>query len=1214
MSITEINLTTQAQDATLKPSKISTSPADNFVFPNNVTATATLLTPLIATTGATNVIDINNSRLLSGGLFSTDWLNRILYASDGSTQNLTWATPGTVSVNAILDVTGHSIIHVATPVNAGDAASKSYVDSTSQGLAVKSSCTAATTAALPAVTASGHGPGKSLTENANGLLTVDGISTWTDVVHDGGSSNPTAALPASRVLIKNQANPVDNGIYYVQDKGSPSTPFIIIRAPDFDGDGSDDNDVVPGCFTFVGEGTVNASSGWVLTTPATDHVVNITTVVGDGHTVDVTTNAGASVGGSLTQGATTSSVTAVPPYGTTITLTSNSGFTTGNATATPAVIVIDVDSITWSQFSGAGQIIAGNGLTKTGNELDVHPSDTSLTVSVGNINVTRDPAGAVGLTASGLFINTDNRNIGISANTITLLNPIKDTGNVNSVDWQNRRLYDASGNNSVLWASRILPDEAGNLAISYSVSNGRYLADHLALTSINWDARTMYATDGGSIIVNWGTQILNDFVAGNPHLSLDWTNRLLYGSDGATVGLNWNTVGQINLPGSSLIVTKTGGTGILVTAADFTGLTGPNVTVTSGTSGSAGGTTSGGSVTLKSGDGNGASSHLNGASLTLTTGTLLGDTGFATGGSITLTTGNENGGGGGGTLVGGGITLTTGSPGSGGTATGGSITLTASSPATGGNLSLTGTGASHGTITAGGNMAIDGTTFNVDSVNHLVGIGTSTPSSIGGLLTIFGTSAQSVILSGASGSSVNLTAPGITLTSGALGGGGSHSTVGGSILLTSGVASGTTNVGGSITLTSGSGFANQGGAITMTSGAVAGGGSATGGNLTLTCGDASGPTSDNIGGSIILTTGNITGSGSGHATRGGSITLTSGSYSTGGATIGGGITLTSGAASGGGGQSTGGSILLTSGGGGSQPDSGGNITLTSATAANGGSLVLFGTGANGTPGSPAHGNIYANNLDISKIYTTGQVLAVDINNQNLIASDGATTQLNWTTAGTVTICGATNTFHSYGFVTTGEVVTPTVYGNNSGSSLQLAPFSADSTNAIRLTGTSSGNIVLRVDTSNNRVGINSNNVSSPAPQFTLDVNGTMGMNSNRIQNVADPTAAQDAATKNYVDTHTLETVVTTVTTTTTITTAFQVYLSDATGGAFTVTLPSAASSTNHAYTVKKIDSTANAVTLQGNGTDVIDGSNTQLLNSQWQSYTVVSNGTSWYII
>lgn len=43
--------------------------------------------------------------------------------------------------------------------------------------------------------------------------------------------------------------------------------------------------------------------------------------------------------------------------------------------------------ITWVQFSGAGQITAGAGLTKTGNSLDVVAGDTSLTVAADSVAV-----------------------------------------------------------------------------------------------------------------------------------------------------------------------------------------------------------------------------------------------------------------------------------------------------------------------------------------------------------------------------------------------------------------------------------------------------------------------------------------------------------------------------------------------------------------------------------------------------------------------------------------------------------------------------------------------------------------------------------------------------------------------------------------------------------------------------------------------------------
>jgi len=44
-------------------------------------------------------------------------------------------------------------------------------------------------------------------------------------------------------------------------------------------------------------------------------------------------------------------------------------------------------AITWTQFSGAGQITAGTGLTKTGNSIDVIAGDTSLTVAADDVRV-----------------------------------------------------------------------------------------------------------------------------------------------------------------------------------------------------------------------------------------------------------------------------------------------------------------------------------------------------------------------------------------------------------------------------------------------------------------------------------------------------------------------------------------------------------------------------------------------------------------------------------------------------------------------------------------------------------------------------------------------------------------------------------------------------------------------------------------------------------
>lgn len=67
-------------------------------------------------------------------------------------------------------------------------------------------------------------------------------------------------------------------------------------------------------------------------------------------------------------------------------------------------------------------------------------------------------------------------------------------------------------------------------------------------------------------------------------------------------------------------------------------------------------------------------------------------------------------------------------------------------------------------------------------------------------------------------------------------------------------------------------------------------------------------------------------------------------------------------------------------------------------------------------------------------------------------------------------------------------------------------------------------------------------------------------------------------------------------------------------GSYTITLPSAASAANRIYVIKKIDATANTVTIDGDGAETIDGASNTVLTAQWESVTIQSNGTSWFKI
>jgi hypothetical protein len=71
-------------------------------------------------------------------------------------------------------------------------------------------------------------------------------------------------------------------------------------------------------------------------------------------------------------------------------------------------------------------------------------------------------------------------------------------------------------------------------------------------------------------------------------------------------------------------------------------------------------------------------------------------------------------------------------------------------------------------------------------------------------------------------------------------------------------------------------------------------------------------------------------------------------------------------------------------------------------------------------------------------------------------------------------------------------------------------------------------------------------------------------------------------------------------------------LVDASGGPVTMTLASAGTF-DHTIRIQKVDGSANAVTIDGNGAEQINGSPTLVLASQYSSANLASDGTSeWY--
>jgi hypothetical protein len=354
----------------------------NSLFQGPLISTNSLVSSGTTTLGITSVGTLTGtSATFNGNLTVTGSLN----ASSVTT------TLGSTVLTSNLDMGNNYIINLANPVNPTDAANKQYVDMSLQGLNPKNSVIAGTV--------------------TSGTLS----SSFTN----GSIIDNVTLVTGDRILIKDQINQIENGIYIVTT-GTPT------RSSDF-ASGSSQS----GAYTFVEQGTVNANSGFVCTSIAGSDIVG-------------------------------------------------------------------TNNITFTQFSGAGEITAGTGLSKSGNTLSVNSSQSQIT-SVGSlISLNTGPITGTSAVFSGNLTNS----LGTSYLSVVNSNSISINGNTSGI-------VTLLADNSFSSYNFIFPDNLGSAGqVLTSTGSASATSWTSPITSISLTVPSVFSVTGSPLTAN-GTISIN---------------------------------------------------------------------------------------------------------------------------------------------------------------------------------------------------------------------------------------------------------------------------------------------------------------------------------------------------------------------------------------------------------------------------------------------------------------------------------------------------------------------------------------------------------------------------------------------------------------------------------------------------------------------------------------------------------------------------------